>query len=96
MTFFHDQTAASCLQLCRAMGYEHPDMLRPSDIYRRFDQGLMHFDEIYTPLEIGQLMTTDLPQTYAADWQKASAEHFKIHNILMPILAQQEKDTVNI
>ena len=58
------------------MGYEHPDMLRPSDIYRRFDQELMHFDEIYTPLGTGQLLTNDIPQTYAADWQKASAEHF--------------------
>jgi glutamate synthase domain-containing protein 2 len=73
---FHHQTVASFLQLCGAMGYEHPDMLCPSDIYRRFDQGLMHFDEIYTPLEAGQLLTDDIPQTYAADWQKASAEHF--------------------
>ena len=60
------------------MGYEHPDMLRPSDIYRRFDQGLMHFDEIYTPLEIGQLLTNDIPRTYAADWQKHQRSIFKL------------------
>lgn len=73
---FQEQTVASFLQLCGAMGYEHPDMLSPSDIYRRFDQGLMHFDDIYTPLGKGQLLTENIPQTYAVDWQKASAEHF--------------------
>lgn len=73
---FQAQTVSSFLQLCGAMGYEHPDMLCPSDIYRRFDQGLMHFDEIYTPLESGQLLSNDIPQTYAADWKKASAQQF--------------------
>lgn len=73
---FHDQTVSSFLQLCGAIGYEHPDMLRPSDIYRRFDQGLFHFDEIYSPLQAGQLLSNDIPPTYFADWQKASPEYF--------------------
>ena len=73
---FHAQTVTSFLQLCGAIGYEHPDMLCPSDIYRRFDQGLMHFDEIYTPLAAGQLLSDDIPATYLADWHKASAERF--------------------
>ncbi len=73
---FHAQTVNSFMNLCGAMGYEHPDKLRPCDLYRRFDQGLMHFDEIYSPLESGQLLTGDIPKTYAVDWQKASAEYF--------------------
>lgn len=73
---FHAQTITSFLQLCGAMGYDHPGKLSPSDIYRRFDQGLMHFDEIYTPLQAGQLLTNEIPQSFLADWQKASAEHF--------------------
>lgn len=73
---FHEQTVASFMQLCGAIGYEHPDMLCPSDIYRRFDQGLLHFDEIYTPLAAGQLLSDDIPETYLADWQKASVECF--------------------
>ncbi len=73
---FHDRTLDSFQELCGAMGYDHPGKLRPSDIYRRFDQGLFHFDDIFTPLKKGQLLAGDIPQTYVSVWEKASADHF--------------------
>lgn len=73
---FHAQTINSMRELCGAMGYEKPELLCPSDIYRRFDQRLMQFDNIYTPLKLGQLLTANIPPAYASDWKKASAEHF--------------------
>ena len=73
---FHDRTVESFLDLCGAMGYDHPDKLRPADIYRRYDQKLMHFDEIFTPIQPGQLLGNDVPKAYAQNWSKASSEHF--------------------
>ncbi len=73
---FHDATVQSFLDLCGALGYDDPTQLSPSDIFRRFDQGLMHFDDIYTPLEKGQLLGDDIPAEYATDWALASADRF--------------------
>lgn len=73
---FHHHTVRSFLELCGAMGYDHPDKLLPSDIYRRFDQGLMHFDDIYTPLEPGQLLGLHVPEAYLGDWESASSDRF--------------------
>jgi len=76
VAIYHARTVQSFMDLCGAMGYDHPDNLLPSDIYRRFDQGLFHFDDIYTPLRVGQLLKDDIPKIYAVDWQKASAKSF--------------------
>ena len=73
---FHNRTVESFLDLCGAMGYDHPDKLRPADIYRRNDQKLMHYDQIFTPLQPGQLLGNDVPTTYAKDWAEASSERF--------------------
>ena len=73
---FQKHTMESFMELCGAMGYNHPDKLCPSDIYRRFDQGLLHFDDIYTPLLPDQLLGDDIPKVYASDWERASAEQF--------------------
>ncbi len=73
---FHQHTLRSFMELCGAMGYDHPDKLLPTDIYRRFDQGLMHFDDIYTPLEPGQLLGQHIPDAYLSDWKAAVAEYF--------------------
>ena len=73
---FHQHTIDSFAELCGAMGYDHPDQLSPSDIFRRYEQRLMHFDDIFMPLKKGQLLHDDAPSVYTADWKKASAERF--------------------
>jgi len=73
---FHNRTVESFLDLCGAMGYDHPDKLRPADIFRRNDQKLMHYDQIFTPLQPGQLLGNDVPKIYAQDWLEASSGHF--------------------
>ncbi len=73
---FHRATVESFLDLCGAMGYDDPEQLKPADIFRRFDQGMLHFDAIYTPLQAGQLLSDTIPEAYVSDWQAASAERF--------------------
>ena len=76
MANFHQRTLHSFTELCGAMGYGHSDQLSPSDIFRRYEQHLMHFDDIFMPLEKGQLLHNDAPSVYTVDWKKASAERF--------------------
>ena len=64
------------LELCGALGYDDPALLSPADLYQRFGDGLRHFDQIYTPLSHGQLLTASIPADYAEDWQKAQTERF--------------------
>jgi glutamate synthase domain-containing protein 2 len=69
-------TVAAFLELCGALGYESPEQLKPSDLHQRTDQGLKHFDQIYTPLQTGQLLSGDLPLAYLDAWRQASAHRF--------------------
>lgn len=69
-------TVSAFLELCGALGYEHPGQLRPSDLHQRTDKGLRHFDQIYTPLSHEQLLVGRVPEAYEDDWHKASADRF--------------------
>ncbi len=69
-------TVEAFLELCGALGYDDPGKLKPSDLYQRFDKGLRHFDQIYTPLSNGQLLTNSIPDTYAEDWAAAVADRY--------------------
>src|SRR5690606_35174822 len=69
---YHKGTMFAFLEMCGALGYDSPCMLKPSDLFRRMEGGLRHFDQIFTPLSPGQLLTSSIPDEYA-DWQRASA-----------------------
>lgn len=69
-------TVAAFLELCGALGYEYPGQLKPADLHQRTDKGLLHFDQIYTPLSHEQLLMGIVPEAYKEDWHQASADRF--------------------
>jgi hypothetical protein len=69
-------TVEAFLELCGALGYDDPEMIKASDLFQRVGKDLKHFDQIYKPLSDGQLLTTSIPEEYAEDWARASAERF--------------------
>lgn len=69
-------TVEAFLDLCGALGYDDPTKLKATDLFERVGKDLKNFDQIYTPLSSGQLLTTSIPAEYAEDWAKASAESF--------------------
>lgn len=73
---YHRGTVHAFLEMCGALGYHDPDMLKPSDLFQRVGKDLKHFDQIFSPLSAGQLLTTSIPDAYAEDWQRASADSF--------------------
>ena len=73
---YHAGTVEAFMDLCGALGCDDPTNLRASDLFQRVGKDLKHFDQIYTPLSSGQLLTTSIPDAYAEDWQKSSAESF--------------------
>jgi glutamate synthase domain-containing protein 2 len=73
---YHHGTVEAFLELCGVLGYDDPELIRPSDLFQRTGKDLKHFDQIHTPLAEGQLLTSSIPEAYAEDWARASAERF--------------------
>lgn len=73
---FQHATVEAFLELCGAMGITDPDDIHASDLYCRCDNELKNFDEIYSPLIDGQLLSPSIPDAYLHDWNKASAQAF--------------------
>lgn len=73
---YHNSTVKSFLELCGAMGFQHPDDLKPDDLLRRCDEYTRTFTQIYVPLAAGQLLTAEIPSDYSADWTRAKASTF--------------------
>ena len=73
---YHAGTIEAFMDLCGALGYDDPTKLRATDLFERVGKDLKHFDQIYTPLSSGQLLTASIPEAYAEDWHKSSAESF--------------------
>ena len=73
---FHRTTLEACYELCGAMGYANPDELTPADLFSRYEYGMRNFDQIYTPLLEGQLLSDSIPAAYRDDWHKASSDSF--------------------
>lgn len=73
---YHHGTVDAFLELCGALGYDDPEMLKAADLHQRVDTDLRNFNQIHTPLSPGQLLTQSIPAPYAEDWAKASAERF--------------------
>jgi glutamate synthase domain-containing protein 2 len=73
---FHHATVVSFLELCGAMGFKNPADLTPADLYSRSDGTAKNFDQIYQPLDDGQLLTNSIPAAYLEDWQHADSARF--------------------
>ena len=73
---FHHATVASFRELCGAMGFSNPRDLDPSDLFSRHEGSVRHFNEIYEPLEEGQLHSASIPSYYHEDWLRATAKSF--------------------
>lgn len=73
---FQAGTVHAFLEICGAVGCDDPAQLKPSDLFQRVGQDLKHFDQLYTPLSSGQLLTASVPEAYADDWNKARADSF--------------------
>lgn len=73
---FHHATVHACFELVGAMGYDNPDVPTAADLFTRYNEGLKHFDQMYTPLIHGQLLSDSIPDAYHGDWLKASSNKF--------------------
>lgn len=67
----------SFLEMVGSLGLDNPSDLKPSHIMRRVSvQEVKSFNEIYEYLSPGQLLTSEVPQSYRAHWEAADAEKF--------------------
>ncbi|QEY53043.1 FMN-binding glutamate synthase family protein [Legionella longbeachae] len=74
---FHKNTMKSFLEMVGSLGLDNPSDLKPSHIMRRVSvQEVKSFNEIYEYLSPGQLLTSEVPQSYRAHWEAADAEKF--------------------
>jgi glutamate synthase domain-containing protein 2 len=69
-------TVEAFLELCGALGYDNPADIQARDLFKRVGNQLLNFDQMYTPLSDGQLLTNSIPSEYKEDWENASAEAF--------------------
>ena len=73
---FHRGTVHSFLELCGAIGFDNPSDLSPIDLFSRSEEGTKNFDQIYAPLNAGQLLGDSIPNSYRDDWLRASSDSF--------------------
>lgn len=74
---FQQGTVESCMELIGAMGLENPDQLNATHILQRSDDNRnKRFDEIYTSLEEGELLSGVINPHYDKHWQRADSERF--------------------
>ena len=73
---FHRATVHSFLELCGAIGFDNPSDLSPTDLFSRSEEGTKNFDQIYAPLNAGQLLSDSIPHNYRDDWMKARSDSF--------------------
>lgn len=76
-TNFHKNTMKSFLEIVGAMGLSNPSELKPHFIMRRVDsQCVKPFDEIHEFLKPGQLLGTDIPDSFKKYWDDAHTGQF--------------------
>ena len=74
---YHANTLKAFRELTGAMGVDHPRKLTPEMIYHRNEYAkAVPLNLPVEPLRHGQLLDDDIPDSYAALWQAASAERF--------------------
>ena len=74
---FHKNTMKSFLEMVGALGLNNPSDLNPSHIMRRVGTTeVRSFDKIYDYLTPGQLLGSNIPESYKEYWERAVAEQF--------------------
>ncbi|MGB8636019.1 MAG: FMN-binding glutamate synthase family protein [Rhodanobacteraceae bacterium] len=74
---FHKETMNSFLDMVGIMGVDHPDKLTPGHILHRLpDQRAASYEELYQYLVPGELLGDNIPERFAAAWNRASADAF--------------------
>ncbi|KTD60445.1 glutamate synthase [Legionella santicrucis] len=74
---FHKNTMKSFLEMVGSLGLDNPSDLKPSHIMRRVSvQEVKAFNEIYEYLIPGQLLSSDIPESYKSHWEAADPEKF--------------------
>ncbi len=74
---FQEATLESFFHLVGAMGLDDPGELTARHLQRRIDdETTKHYDEIYCPLQPGELLSDTIHPNYAEEWDRASAERF--------------------
>lgn len=74
---FHDATIKAFLDMTGVLGLESPDELAPEMIFHRPGHGPANtYRDIHPQVESGDFINDRVPDSYADDWARASAEHF--------------------
>ncbi len=74
---FHKGTVHSFLEVIAAAGLSHPNELRPWHIQKRISsKEVLHYDEIHSFLNHGDLLKHPLPEKYERPWNNASIDTF--------------------
>jgi glutamate synthase domain-containing protein 2 len=76
---FQQKTLESAFDMIGAMGLDDPDKLFTHLIWRRgANETNQHYDEIYPTIEENALLGEQIPEEYAVNWARASAETFQL------------------
>lgn len=74
---FHDATIEAFLDMTGTLGVDNPDDLAPEMIFHRPEYGPANtYRDIHPRVEAGDFLAGRIPPCYAADWTRASAQHF--------------------
>ena len=74
---YHSETVNSFVELLGAAGIEDYKQLTRSHIYRRvFMNEVRTLEDIYPSLEMGCMMSENIPEKYKMDFEKASADRW--------------------
>ena len=74
---FHKNTIKSFLELVGAMGLANPADIKPDYLVRRVsDERVKHLSEVYEYLSPGQLLGTNIPDSFKKYWELARPEVF--------------------
>lgn len=74
---FHDATIKSFLDITGAMGMDSPDKLDFAHVYHRPEHGpACTYREIHPEVAAGDFLVDRIPEDYAPDWARASAQRF--------------------
>jgi glutamate synthase domain-containing protein 2 len=74
---FHTNTMKSFLEMVGSLGLDNPSDLKPHHIMRRVSvEEVKSFNEIYEYLTPGQLLSSEIPESYRHHWELADPEKF--------------------
>lgn len=75
---FHAKTLESAAEILGAMGIRRLQDLRPRHVHRRVSPAqVLHYDEIFNYLKVGDLLRPEIPESYRKAFECASADSFE-------------------